>query len=285
MLKKNLLNLFLLVFVVVLAYLVINSESENNFLDRLSDINPASIKTISIRHQTYQSHLEKQEKIHDQYWQFTQPINIDANSFRISSLLKLLNAPVHAKYSLAEISLEQSGLNNPTTLIQFDSHLIQFGGINPLNGLRFILYKSKIYLIEDVYSPLIRSNFTTLAALELLPRNSKINKLVLLNQTIKKDNQGRWQSEPPLNADTIIESIQSWQQHQAFAVHEYLKRDSLGQVQIFLENKPYPITFQITDTEPWLIIARPDLKIEYHLDLDVYNKLINPLDPNAETLP
>jgi len=282
MLKKNLLNLFLLIFVAVLTYLVINSEPENKLLDRLSTINPNTINSISIQHNAHRSQLNKQQDEKTDYWQFIAPVKIDGNPFRISSLLQLLNAPIHSKYKLSEVNLDDIGLSKPSTQIKFDSHLIQFGTINPLNDLRFILYNDNVYLIEDVYSPLIRSNFTTLAALELLPRDSKLQKLVLLNQTIEKNNTGKWKSKPALASDTIVETVQKWQQHQAFAVHEYLERPALGEVSIFLEDKNEPIIFKITDTDPWLILARPELKIEYHLDLDVYNTLLSPLDPDDE---
>lgn len=283
MLKKNLLNLFLFVFVIALSYLVIDSEPENNLLDRLSTINPDTINTIDIQHNAHHSQLNKQTGNSKQAWIFTSPINIDANPFRISSLLKILNAPIHAKYKTSELNLEKIGLSKPATQIKFDSQLIQFGAINPLNDLRFILYNDYVYLIEDVYSPLIRSSFTTLVALELLPEDSHLRKLALLTQTIEKDSSGNWKSQTPLPADTIVETVNKWKHHQAFAVHEYLARPALGEVSIFLENKNEPITFKVTDTDPWLILARPELNIEYHLDLDVYNSLLNPLAPDEAT--
>ena len=296
MLKKNLLNLFLLIVVAALAYLVIHTEPENNLLERLTNINPNSINSITIQHRSHHSHLQKNNKGNTPYWQFTQPEKINANSFRISSLLKLLNAPIHAKFNKKDVDLDKIGLgkinsgkiapgntdsSEATTQIKFDSHLIQFGSINPLNGLRFILYNNHVYLIEDVYSPLIRSSFTTLVALELLPKDSELQKLVLLKQTLEKDDAGQWKSSTPLTADTIIKTVQTWQHHQAFAVHDYLKRPALGEVSIFLENTKTPIIYKITDTDPWLILARPELNIEYHLDLDVYNALLSPLDPLA----
>ena len=283
MLKKNLLNLFLLCLFGLLSFLVINTEPENNLLDPLTTLSPDTVSEITIKHKQYMSHLSRSAD--DNNWHFTKPININANKFRISSVLKLLTAPVHGHYPLTDIDLEKTGLSKPATTITLDHHRIAFGIINPLNNLRYVLYNKQVYLIEDVYSPLLSSHFTTLVSLELLPGDSKIYKLVLPHQEIFKDEKNLWKSTQALNSDKIIQTIQAWQNHQAFAVHQYLPRPSLGTIKVFLEpvekstdqhNSSF-VEFQVTDTDPWLILARPDLKIEYHLDLDNYNTLIEPL--------
>ncbi len=113
--------------------------------------------------------------------------------------------------------------------------------------------------------------------MELLPHNSKIKKLVLPHLTIDKNTRGLWQSTIDLPADTIIRTVQQWKKIQAFGVHQYMQRPSLGKIQIYLESEKTPITFQLSDIHPWVILARPKLKLEYHLDIKAYNLLINPV--------
>jgi len=272
MLKNNILNLVLFIFVIVLASIIYFSEEKNTELNKLSTTAIADIHAITIQHNQNTTQLVKQA---DGYWQITQPVSIAANDFRVNSILKLINAPVHNQYSSAEIDLKKIGLDTPDTTIKFNAEEIAFGITNPATNLRYVKKGEHIYTIEDVYYPLLSSTFGTLVSLNLLPANSKITKLILINQTISKDENNHWQSNIDISADNINKAIEDWQGAQAFGVHTYMQRDSLGEVFIYLKNQE-PISFIITDTDPWLIIARPELGLEYHLDIKAYDQLLTP---------
>jgi len=272
MLRKTILNLVLLIFVIVLASIIYFSDEKNNELERLSTTDKAGIHSITIEHKNHITRLDKQENGH---WQITRPVSIAANDFRVDSILKLINAPVHNKYSIDEISLNKIGLEQPDTKIQLDDKNIAFGTINPATNLRYVRKDDQVYTIEDVYYPLLNSSFGTLVSLNLLPVNSSITKLILLNQTISKDDDDRWHSNIDMSADNINKLIEDWHSAQAFGVHTYMQRDSLGEVFVYIKGQA-PVSFIITDTNPWLILARPELGLEYHLDIEFYNKLISP---------
>jgi len=271
--RKNLLNLSLFLIVCVLANLIYFSETEVTQLKPLSDVNINSIKRITVRHNNAQTIIEKRK---DDHWAINQPIEIDANNFRINSVLKLINAPVHSQYDLDEIDRKQIGLHKQVTSILFNDELIQFGTINPATGLRYVQFRKKIHTIEDVYFPLISSHFSTLVSLNLIPSGSSIKKLILLNQTISQSDDGLWQSNISMTADNIASAMDSWQTVQAFGIHEYLERDVLGDIFVYIDDRHDPISYQITDVDPWLIIARPELGLEYHLNLETYDQLITP---------
>lgn len=274
MFKHNILNLVLFIVLVSLASTIYFSEEVDiTQLATLTKDRPDGITNIVIRHNDSQTQLRK---INNEQWQITQPVAIAANNFRVNSILKLLNAPVHSSYSIEDINLVQAGLEDSRTSIQLDQQLISFGVTNPATKLRYVKLNDKVYTIEDVYYPLLTSHFGTLVSLNLLPADSKIEKLILPGQTISKDDNGLWQSNIDIDADSIVKIMQSWQQLQAFGIHEYIARDSLGDVFIYLENQPQAINYVITDTDPWLILARPDLGLEYHLDIETYKKLIAP---------
>ena len=262
--KKTLLNLVLFIFVIFLASVIYLSEEENSALRKLTDIDLNDITSINIRHNKNNSIIVKQK---NNQWQITQPIKIAANDFRIQSILKLLNAPVHNKYSLVEIDTNTIDLKQPQTSIQFNNITIEFGISNPVTNLRYVKLNDHVYTIEDVYYPLLSSDFSTLVSLNLLPKSSSIKKLILINQTITKDGKGFWQSNIDLSADNINKTIDHWQNDQAFGVHEYLQRDTLGEVFIFTKDQQQPISYLITDTDPWLILARPEMGLEYHLNI------------------
>lgn len=272
MLKKNILNLALLIFVIALASIIYFSEEKSTELNKLSSTNIADINDITIQHNQNTTRLIKQS---DGHWQITQPVSIAANDFRIRSILKLVNAPVHKQYSTDEINLKKIGLNNPDTTIKFDGEEIAFGITNPATNLRYVKKSGHVYTIKDVYYPLLSSSFGTLVSLKLLPASSEITKLILINQTISKDEDNRWHSNIDISVDNINKTIENWQSAQAFGVHTYMQRKSLGEVFVYLKDQE-PISFIITDTDPWLIIARPEHGLEYHLDIKAYDQLITP---------
>jgi hypothetical protein len=275
MFKHKKLNLLLLVILLSLATAIYFSEETTTQLPLLTAADPNSITSINIRHNDNSSSIIKQP---DDLWQITKPINITANNFRISSILKLLNAPVHNRYAVNEIDLDSIGLKNPATTVQLDSYNIAFGNTNPATNLRFVKLDDAVYTIEDVYYPLLSSFFGTLVSPNLLPPGSKIEKLILLNQTIAQDDKGRWQSNIDISADNIVNTIQRWQTQQAFGIHQYIERQPLGEVFIYLAGQEQPINYVVTDADPWLIIARPELDLEYHLDIENYKLLLSPTD-------
>ena len=279
MYKNNILNLALFLVAISLASIIYFSEEQSTLLERLTDTNLDSITTIKIQHNKNTISINKTT---GHYWKITQPVDIAANDFRINSILKLLNAPVHNKYTSAEIDSKKTGLHNPKTTIQFNKQIISFGITNPATNLRYIKLNNTIYTIEDVYYPLISSHFGTLVSLNLLPPDTRLTKLILTNQTISKDEKGRWRSNIDISADNVSKTLQHWLHDQAFGVHQYLQRKELGEVFIYITSSPQPIRYQITDTEPWLVIARPEIGLEYHLDIESYDKLISPTDSNDD---
>ena len=188
----------------------------------------------------------------------------------------MINSPVHSQYSISEVNFAKLGLDKPTISIKFNDQNISFGIINPATNLRYIRVDDSIYTIEDVYYPLLSSNFGTLVSLNLLPKTEPIEKLILVNQTISRNKSGALQSNIDISADTINKTIGHWLHDQAFAVHSYMDRDPLGEVFIYLDKQQQPISFIITDTDPWLILARPEIGLEYHLDIQAYDNLITP---------
>lgn len=271
--KKNLLNLILFIIVISLACVIYFSEENNTELEKLSTINVDEITSITIQHNQNTTSIIRKK---DNHWQITEPANIAANDFRINSVLKLINSPIHSKYSVNEVDLTSLGLDKPTTSIKLNDQTISFGIINPATNLRYIRLGESVYTIEDVYYPLLSSNFGTLVSLNLLPKTDRIEKLILVNQTISRDEQGFLQSNIDISADTINKTIDHWLHDQAFGVHEYLTREVLGEVFVYIKNQQQPVNYLITDTDPWLILARPEIGLEYHLDIEAYDNLITP---------
>ena len=265
-------NFFLLLLAIGLGTFLFFDEVDNDVTKKLSDIATDSINQITIHHHQRDIVLSKS----NQEWRLTKPVEISANQFRIKTLLNLLSTSSHAQYKVDALDLEKYGLDNSDTQINFNNTKIDFGIVNPITKLRYVKINNEVHLTDDNYYPLLSSQIGTLIARELLPTKSKINKLILPDHTLTRDKNDLWQSVDDISIDAIVETIYQWTHKQAFAVHDYIERESLGEIQIYLESSDTPVHFVITDVDPWLIIARPDIKLEYHFNLEDYDALLKP---------
>lgn len=269
--SRFIVNLVLFAIVAGLAIFAYNSGQDDT-VEQLSTLTTESINQIRIRHNQQHAKLVK----NDSGWEITQPVSIAANQFRVGTILKLLSTPLRSSYEAEELELSKYGLDPATTEISFNDLNIHFGIAHPMNRLRYVKIENRVHLIDDQYYPLISSQLGTLVSRNLVPETASLARLELPELTISKDAQGQWQTSADISADHITELLQHWKRSQAFGVHNYYARESLGQIQVFLENTDAPIKFTITDVDPWLIIARPDLNLEYHFNLEFYDRLLRP---------
>jgi len=273
--SRSLLNIALFLVVVLLAVYIYDTdkkEQASSESDQLTQLSAGQVTQISVHHN--QRHIELRRE--DGKWRMLQPINMTANSFRIDTLLKMLSTVSHAEYSTADLALDKYGISDASTSISFNDITIDFGIVNPINNYRYVRINDTVHLIDDHFYPLLSSQTGTLVARELIDGDAIIDKLVLPQQTLYRDENNLWHSSNNTDPDAIIETVHHWQHSQAFGVHNYMQRESLADISAYLAGESEPVRFYVTDTDPWLIIARPDLDIEYHFNLEFYDRLLKP---------
>jgi len=273
--SRSLLNIALFLVVVLLAVYIYDTdkkEQASSKSEQLTQLSAESVTQINIKHN--QRHIELRRE--DDHWRMLQPINVTANSFRIDTLLKMLSTVSHAEYSTADLALDKYGISDASTSISFNDLTIDFGIVNPINNYRYVRINDTVHLIDDHFYPLLSSQTGTLVARELIAGDAIIDKLVLPQQTLYRDENNLWHSSDNTDPDAINETLHHWQNSQAFGVHNYMQRESLADISVYLAGDSKPVRFYVTDTDPWLIIARPDLDIEYHFNLEYYDRLLKP---------
>ena len=281
-------NIILLGFIFILSFFVYHSnehEGSAKFKKNLSPLATTDVHSIRISKNDKTIILKKIENV----WMMTQPIAIKANQFRIGSLLQLLTTNNYVKYASDTLDLKLYGLDQPTLRVTINNLEFDFGVANPINSKRYILFDDKMYLIDDVFYPLVNSQLGTLIDQSLLPDDITITRIQLPEITLQKNDAGLWRSNSQASADDIVKTLDHWKTAQAFSVHNYRPRPALDTINIFQPGRSQPIKFYVTDVEPWLIISRPDLEIEYHFDKEYIGKLLmttltisTPSNPYAE---
>lgn len=278
--SRSLLNIFLLLLLLA-VYVIFSAEDEIQAPERLTQLQLDEIKLIRIPRDKGEDIVI--EKISDASgntsWQMQQPYSIKAHSFRVNTLLKLSQLPVEQSYSIDDLDLADYGLQPPRARIQFNQQEIAFGKTSPLNHQRYLLHNNKISMHADETYPLVSAQPASLVDLALLDL-ALLNKTEIVSLTspqlqLYKNDAGHWQSNTKLTVDQIQAILQQWTNAQAFAAHTYMPRKQLGKITIQLAQQT--IEFEITDDDPWLILARPELGIEYHLDAALKNRLLGDL--------
>lgn len=283
--SRTLLNITLFLVVVLLAVYIYDTDKQeqaSSKSEQLTQLPADSVTQIIIRHN--QRHIELRRE--DDKWRMLKPINVAANSFRIDTLLNMLNTVSHAAYSATDLAQDKYGLSASSTSISFNDITIDFGIVNPINNYRYVRINNTVHLIDDNFYPLLSSQTGTLVARELLAGDAIIDKLVLPQQTLHRDENNIWHSSENTGPDAINETLHHWKNSQAFGVHNYMQREPLAVISVYLADDTEPVRFYVTDTDPWLIIARPDLDIEYHFNLEFYERLLKPgaITESAEEL-
>ncbi len=272
MLPRLLTNLALLVIVITLGFFVYLEKNQPLDNNRLTALEKNAVTHIEIRHRSRITILDKPGT----HWRMTQPVEIDANDFRINTLLDMLASDSLASYDASTLSLEKFALAPAATSITFNATMIAFGNTNPVNHNRYVMIGDRVHLVADMYYPLLSSQLGTLVSQSLLPRDAVITHLVLPEQTLTFSDNAWRSSDPGISSDAIVKNLDHWRNSQAFGVHTYNPRASLGRIEVGIDGQDEPLVFEITDVEPWLIIARPALDIEYHFNLEFYDRLLRP---------
>ena len=274
--KRNLLNFGLLAFIGLLILLVVYEPGIEKpaELPALLQLDKAAVKQIAI-HRDGQQDIELQRQS-DDHWLVTSPLQYPADQYRIDSMLRVTTIKSLgsfaaepqklAAYNLAESQVSLT-LNGDTTIV--------FGGSTPLDHRRYVMVNDKVHLIGDTiyYHPI--GNYPTYLRRQLLDEGSTIEKLELPGLSVSWQEE-RWQLSPEpedFSADQVTQLLGQWKLASAMEIRPYDK--STGEkITIKITGEEQPLELLVTSREPDLVLARPELGIQYHFDASGSEKLL-----------
>ena len=229
----------------------------------LTDMDPASINTIKIiRRDTDEIVFQKETG----KWWMLSPYHMPANEVRINTILNLPGAHSYTQFGKGEVELDRFLLNDPAVSIEFNNTRIDFGDTNPIAEQRYVLANETVHLINDSLYQQLQTPATFFLGTKLLPDDRKIRTITFPDYTVNND-KGVWTVEPEhedIAADNIVKLIHAWHIANAISIRDIGAAENYGAVQIELDDDT-TIEFIIINPLPQLILARPDIGLQYHI--------------------
>jgi len=266
--KRNLLNLGLLLLIAILVLLAVYEPGIEKPKEppRLLSLKRDAVTHILIERgeqKTVELSRDKQGK-----WQLVQPLKISASDFRISSLLRITEQKSLGDYPADKERLSRFGLDKPRVTLTLNGNTkVTFGNSTPLDQRRYVQVGNKIHLISDTLYYHLIGRYTTFIRQELLPEGSQISAITLPGQKVQWQDK-KWLVEPKpekYSPDQVTQLIDAWKFASAVEVKPYDGSTPGDSVTLQLKGQEKPLHFLLTAHKPDLVLARPDLGIEYHL--------------------
>lgn len=272
--RRWLINYVLILLIVVFTYIGNHYEVETGYQpgNRISTLKPQDIEKISI--QTADDSLQL-SKI-DGSWQIEAPILWLANNIAVERIIGILNSETDSRLPSSEIDLSILGLQFPKAILKLNKTDFVFGDTNNIGERRYLLSNNTVYLIADRHLPFMTQGITGLIDRRLMPRSLPLQSLALNSIRLTKANLPSWSSENPAHSEKQIgEIIESWQTLEARHVQKYNTQQTPRQKFIATLDNAGQIEFYLMAITPEIVIARPDLGLQYHFDAKHYYGLID----------
>ena len=275
--RRTLTNLVLLMAVAGLAAVLVFTEpgAKRPVTRHLTDIAPKSIDTITLTRTTGPEVALKRAGDH---WTMTAPVHARAAGGRVQSLLRILHATRYGHFPGESRNLARFGLDKPDATLKLGPHTFRFGDTDPLDNRRYVLYHNTVYLIDDYLYSQLTQNAGSFADPSLLPRNSRVTRIVYPHATLALEH-GTWKQQPPSGKkEADLKSVAlNWETARAIIVRTEQHAGMKGEVTVDLK-KGGSIAFDISSRGANPVLVRTDLGLAYYLDSYTAGQLL--LEPS-----
>lgn len=238
----------------------------------LTGLDPDAVQTVEIA-QTGQPDVRLERRDGD--WHLAAPIEARADTFAVTSLLRLLRAPVESDIKLGNDDLARYGLDPPKLTVRADANAIEFGERHPLKNQQYVKYGAGVYLIASQYYARAAAPYNNLIDSRLIAPGRKIVSIKLADFSLASKD-GTWVREPPadaLSSDRINAFVDEWQHARALQVEKHAGDAHALETVVVDVTKPdgggAEVTVGVLAREPELVLYRADEHLEYHFPKDV----------------
>jgi hypothetical protein len=272
--RRALINYLLFVLIIIFTWIGYKypiTEDQKIDHDALTTLKPKQIETIQIETADGSIQLDKKEN----RWFITSPFLWYADNVAVGRIASLVNTKYHSRLPKSEIDLSTLGLSIPKAVVTLNQKSVYFGTTNQIGNRRYLMVDSMVYLAEDIHYAFIKNGIAGLVDKRLLPRGPGLKALHFPDFTLHHQS-GSWvSSKDPQDSDKVQTVIKNWQSLQAAAVKPYNPSlTPLKKITAEFDNAESS-EFFLLSIQPEIIIARPDIKLQYHFPEHLYYELLS----------
>ena len=276
--KRWIVNYVLLVLIAALTYagLRVDEESSSEASAGISKLTAADIDALEIENGDSLIRLVRR----DGAWTIESPINWPAHGASIERLLGIVDIEASALGDAAGVDLAPLGLHQPVAALRFNDSQLLFGTNNNIGARRYAMIESKVYLLPDAHLPFVSQGLAGVVDRHLVPQRFVPQSLQLPDFDIRRGDDNGWHSPQARHlASTRLEQlVANWQNLKASRVTRFAPgAASLKVIGLQLADGQ-SMEFLLMSTDPEIVIAHPQIGLQYHFRSDYYNQLISPDD-------
>lgn len=209
-------------------------------------------------------------------WSIESPISWPAHNTNVRRLLSILKIEADALSDAADVDLSALGLQVPKASMRFNGIPLLFGATNNIGGRRYVMLNEKLYLLPDVHLLLVNQGLAGLVDRRLLPGHSGIVSLRLPDLELRLDENKLWRSNQAIEFSqaSLLRLVDNWRDLQATRISNFdLEQPPRQLIEIELADGEV-IEFLLMSEDPEIIIAHPNLGLQYHFRRDYRDQLI-----------
>ncbi|HHH45095.1 MAG TPA: DUF4340 domain-containing protein [Gammaproteobacteria bacterium] len=215
-------------------------------------------------------------------WQIEHTPRLPADRLQMNALLRLAEQPAVRSYPASELELDQLQLDPPYATVILNDTAVEFGNLEPIEGLRYVRVADQVHLIPDNYLQLIELSYTQFVRRALFAKGARIDAIRLPGLSLRKED-GKWAIDPEqdVSADDLQAFVERWQNASSINTRAADPLDNPEIINITLANHAGEIEFAIAARKPELILVRRDLGIQYRMG-DTADSLLALVPPAAK---
>ena len=273
--RRWLINCLLIVLICLLAYSGIRYQLKSKAQPKnsITSLKPQDINSIIIQFADTKLVLRRSGN----QWIFEKPIQWPANNINLERLISIVTSESNSRLPAEEIDLANLGLQLPKATLTLNDTRVLFGATNNIGERRYIMIGSTIYLLPDLHLHFINQGISGLIDRRLLPSSISLNSLRLAEFNLSKNSDGTWQADTlgDVVADQVNALVNNWQTLDAGNIKNFDKTGTAEQKIVAGLQDGSNIEFFIMSTRPEIVIARPDLGVQYHFSEKQFYDLLS----------